>query len=689
MERIKKQKNRVLIIIISIILVTIASVTLSQAVKLKTGAQYSYYYSTLKAGDIADESIVSSASFDVIDFEKTDLAKTEAVSKVLPRFTVSMESSYKMLDEFEKIKKEGTYSEKVYNYAYEILYKLINQGYFDFTDSSKIVGDGFTEVSITNSGEVVSLSDVVTKSNISLWVYQQLSKYRDDLSEDGISNVQKIVLSCATENVRYNEYETVKATLGTEEAVENITRTIEKGQVLIEKDHVISDEQLELLLLISSQEKLSFNEVLGQLLFYIICFSMEFIAYAFLMKKDEEHFVLYSVSLTLSVIVSLAATFFTISFFSIVESNFLGIYLPVIFAPVFMTMMTGKKKIGFIASFLFGTGVCLLPGAGIRTLFFCLVSGCVCVYTVRFVNKRTDSILQWIVSVLIVSVLYILFTVSAYAKFEEIGIQIIVLSAITFASIVLINIILPICEKLMNLPTVYRLYELASGDSKLLKKLSAAAPGTFNHSCQVSELAQAAALQVGADSLLAKVGGMYHDIGKTDHPEYFVENQSGENKHEDLNPSLSASIIKSHVKVGAEKGREAGLPKEIVDIIFQHHGNDVISFFYHEAVKDNDEDDGEVEKADYSYNATIPSTRECAIVMLADSVEAAARTIQNPTAAQFEKLINQIVNTKIEHGQLKACNLTMKDLDIISQSFLKSLSAMYHSRIEYPDEEDD
>lgn len=688
MKKTDNSKKKFIIVLICIAALTLSATGVSILIKMRTQTVYSKYYSSLKCGDIAEDSITASSSFDVIDYAETEIIKDRVISSVIPRYTISMQASHDMLSAFESIRNSGVYNNIVINYSYEVLYKLVTSGFFDWQENSKAVADGSDSVFITNNQSILPLIDTVTQSNLHDWVYANLREFDDRMTDSEIEQALTIVVSCAKVNVTYNELETQKARELASNSVQPVVVPIEKGQVIIEKDHVITQEQLDLLLLVASQEKTSFTDIAAKFVFCLICFSFEAFILFELLKKEETHFVTYTVSMTVTVVISFAATYFFVNGLTVVNGNFMGIYLPVMFAPVLIAMMTGKRNLGYISSVLFSTGICFIPGAGIETLFFSLLSGCACVYTVRFVNRRVDSILQGALSVAIVAVSYLIFSITGLYLIADIWPQLLSLSAITLASILLINIILPVCERLMNLPTVYRLYELAYGDSKLLKMLASEAPGTYNHSTQVSVLAQAAAADVGANALLAKVGGMYHDIGKTDHPEYFVENQSGENKHEELKSSLSASIIKSHVKVGADKGREAGLPKEVVDIIYQHHGNDVISFFYHEAVKDKDENN-DVEMTDYQYNADLPSSRECAIVMLADSVEAAARTIQSPTAAQFEKLINQIVMTKIEHGQLKDCNLTMREIEVVCQSFLKTLNAMYHSRIVYPEDEDE
>lgn len=239
-------------------------------------------------------------------------------------------------------------------------------------------------------------------------------------------------------------------------------------------------------------------------------------------------------------------------------------------------------------------------------------------------------------------------------------------------------------EMLLNTASVFRLMDLSDLNSPTMKKMLITAGGTYNHSLMVASLAENACHQIGANSLVARVGAYYHDIGKMDQPEYFVENQTGQNKHDEINPSLSVSVIRSHVKKGVEKARALRMPKQVIDIISEHHGNAVISYFYNEAK----EKDPSVNPEDYAYSGTPPSTRESAVVMLADTVEAACRTLEKPSVPRLDKFIRVLINGKIEHHQLDNCGLTFKDLDTIRESFVQILAGYYHSRIEYPDQKD-
>ena len=252
--------------------------------------------------------------------------------------------------------------------------------------------------------------------------------------------------------------------------------------------------------------------------------------------------------------------------------------------------------------------------------------------------------------------------------------------ALTGALTVLILLIL---DTVFNLTTPLRLLELANPAQPLLKRLLQVAPGTYNHSIQMGNLAEAAAEAIGANPLLARVGAYYHDVGKTVRPEYFVENQIYvDNPHNRLNPNLSKLAITAHVRDGEHLARVYGLPQPVVDIIKQHHGTSVLSYFYHKALQSSKDN---VYEESYRYEEQKPRSKEASIVMLADSVEAAARAMQNPTRRKIQGMIQEVIKQKIEDGQLDESALTQGDLHKIRESFDMSLRGLAGHRIAYPE----
>lgn len=243
----------------------------------------------------------------------------------------------------------------------------------------------------------------------------------------------------------------------------------------------------------------------------------------------------------------------------------------------------------------------------------------------------------------------------------------------------------PLMELSFGYTTDSSLHELANLDQPLLRRLMLEAPGTYHHSVIVGSLAESAASDIGANPLLAKVCGYYHDIGKLKNPLYFIENQkNGKNVHNKLAPSMSCLILTSHVKNGMELAREKKLGQDILDAISQHHGTNLISFFYNKA-KQQAKENQVVNIDNFRYPGPKPQTRETALVMLADVVEAASRTLEQPTPARIQGLVQQLFNKLFSDNQLDECPLTLKDLHSIARSFNKILNGIYHHRIEYPD----
>jgi len=252
----------------------------------------------------------------------------------------------------------------------------------------------------------------------------------------------------------------------------------------------------------------------------------------------------------------------------------------------------------------------------------------------------------------------------------------------------MVSALAPLVEGLFAYTTDVKLLELANREQPLLRDLELRAPGTYHHSMMVGHLAEKAAEAIGANALLAKVNGYYHDIGKMRRPHFFVENitvHQGENRHEKLSPSMSARIIQAHVKDGLEMGRENQLAPAILCGIGEHHGTSVIRFFYEKAKESLDPEKGEsVAEHDYRYPGPKPQTREAGILMLADSVEAASRTLSDTSPARIQQLVQRIINNYFRDGQLDECSLTLRDLHAIARTFIDTLSAIRHERIDYP-----
>jgi cyclic-di-AMP phosphodiesterase PgpH len=255
---------------------------------------------------------------------------------------------------------------------------------------------------------------------------------------------------------------------------------------------------------------------------------------------------------------------------------------------------------------------------------------------------------------------------------------------------ILVTGLLPFIERIFDIQTEISLLELGDAAHPLLQELVRRAPGTYNHSINVASIAEAASEAIGANGLLVRVGAYFHDIGKMLKPAYFIENQGQTgNRHESLLPAMSTLVIIAHVKDGADLARQHRLPKRIIDFIEQHHGTTLVEYFYREASRRSEEanDDTDVDENNFRYPGPKPQTKEAGVMMLSDAVESASRTLTEPTHSRIENLVEEIAMKRLLDGQFDECGLTLQELRIIQGSLIKSLTAVYHGRVKYPDQE--
>ncbi len=343
-------------------------------------------------------------------------------------------------------------------------------------------------------------------------------------------------------------------------------------------------------------------------------------------------------------------------------------------------------RLAILFSFIFGIIVSLIAGNELTIGLYALLSSYTAVFAVSRYKQRT-MILQggFLISMANVVYIMILFFLEGQPDFLTFAFSALMgICSGLFVSMI-VMIILPILEWLFKIPTDLRLLELSNFNEPLLRRQAMEAPGTHHHALMVADLAEAAADAIGANSLLAKVAAYYHDIGKITQPQYFIENITGKNPHEKLTPNMSVMIIKKHVKDGVELARQAGLGKDIVDIIKQHHGNSLISFFHSKACENlKTVDSSPILEDNFRYTGPRPRSREAAIVLIADSVEAAARSMKNPSPSSLKLMVNKITTAKFKDHQFDECELTFRELTIIAETLYNRLLRNNHSRIEYP-----
>lgn len=392
------------------------------------------------------------------------------------------------------------------------------------------------------------------------------------------------------------------------------------------------------------------------------------------------------------------------------QDSFNLLLMPFALAPMTLTILLGRNQGLFAVMFGSLLGCLLVP---VGTLFVFLISSLFVwllgVYITQNARKRGRVVQAGFYSGLAAVSLFILLGVLApfklsdltSAEWQIVGVQVLCGIVTGIFSGMLVGGCLPFLESGFGVTTDIGWVELSDLNHPMLKRMSLEAPGTYQHSLMVAHLAETAAEAIGANATMCRVCSYFHDLGKLNKPSYFIENASpDQNPHDDLTPTMSALVIMAHVKDGVDMAIKNGLNCEIHDVIQQHHGTSLVYFFYRKALeardqvkqsveegKANEDDVPEVAEKNFRYSGPKPQFRESAIISLADSVESASRSLQKPTPQKVEQLVEEIVRSRINDGQLDECDLTLRELDLIKTSLVTTLRSIMHTRIVYPKEE--
>jgi putative nucleotidyltransferase with HDIG domain len=522
------------------------------------------------------------------------------------------------------------------------------------------------------------------KVNELLSARQQLSQELELIpySLEVIDAVKDVALPLVRANMFFNPIATAEEKEKARESVEPLwipknTRIIDKGERVTEK-HL---KQLETLGLLQGSGA-HYMGYLGLLILLLIIFIVVGIYLAIFAKTFYQNpSLLFLIGLI---------TIITLAF--AIAANFFSAYLIPVAMGVILIAVLLDTNLAILFNIVFALLVGLITGTNFNYMFVAFVGGMAAVYGVARLYRRNDLARAGIyVAVVNVVTIFALFVLTVDFRLEYLFLRDLSIALFSgvgsglFSAVMAIGL-LPYLESAFNLTTAVTLLELSNPNQPLLKKMLIEAPGSYHHSIVVGNLAEAAAEELKADPLLARVGAYYHDLGKIKRPYFFTENQfSGENPHKNLSPNLSALIIRSHVKDGYEMAKNAKMPKVITDIIRQHHGTGLVSFFYQKALESGRYE--KVNEEDFRYEGPLPQTKEAAIIMLADSVEAAVRSLSKPTVGRVEGTVRKIIKEKLNDGQLDECPLTLQELDKIGDIFTHILSGIFHTRIEYPEKE--
>jgi putative nucleotidyltransferase with HDIG domain len=498
-----------------------------------------------------------------------------------------------------------------------------------------------------------------------------------------------VVFSLLEPNLFYDREETDRRRDQVLASVKEYAGVVSRGEVIISAGQIVGAEAAaKLRSLMQTKARLESPSLLraifpfaGRVL--LISFPIFFLG-LFLRFFKPPVFDRFSNLLLMSfLLLALSAAVYSLSF-----SEVLSKYLvPVAIASMLLTILF-DLEVGIVSTLFFSLVVGELYRFDLELVVISALAGTVAAFSVREVRHRSNFYRP----ILYTSLAYVVF-IYVMESFKlktpmEILPQCGYGLANGFLSPILTIGLLPLFETVFGLTTDITLLELSDLNRPLLKRMALEAPGTYHHSIMMGTLAEAAAKEIGANSLLARVGAYYHDIGKMLKPEYFVENLMGsKNKHEKLTPSMSALILESHVKEGRELAKKAKLPTLIVDFIEQHHGTSLMTYFYRKAI-DQGAEPAEIE-SDFRYPGPRPTFKESAIVMLADSLEAASRTLEDPSPARIRSLVTKIIGDKFQSGELDDSTLSFKEMHTVQESFIQVLNALFHHRIEYPDEKEE
>ncbi len=493
----------------------------------------------------------------------------------------------------------------------------------------------------------------------------------------------------------------------TKEKIENALNSVEvsylrkkSGEIIVRKGERVNEIAYKF---IEAQNKIlrkniTLRRILANLLILTL---LTFLGYRLtriyrqkIAKEKEFIFPLIMAANTLGIIVIKGSIFVfglverSLQFQSLLQNGIIFFAVPFVF-PVSLTAVLVDGISALIVSFFITVLIILLTAGNIKLVLFTIFSSISVIYLLRKTTRSSSLMLASLVLGIFnfIIAFFILFYYGYNISLSFlVGLLIITVVGSVFTG-GLVSTFSPMFESFFNIVSDMKLSELASMDNQLLKELSMSAPGTYQHSVRVANLAEAAAQRIGANSLLVKVGAYYHDIGKIKKPEYFIENlrQGEENKHTRLAPKISALILKNHVKDGVDMAEEYGLPEEIINFIKEHHGTKLMSFFYNKALSMAEENGEEIQEEEYRYPGPKPTSKETAILMIADAIEAASRTLNFPVSpGKIQHLVERIVKDIIDDGQLSDSNLTFSELSEIKKSFVENLAASFHSRIDYP-----
>jgi cyclic-di-AMP phosphodiesterase PgpH len=649
----------------------------------------------LRLFDIATETIRSPITIE--DKETTERLKKEAADKVTDIYTLKKEYAENRVDLISslfttivEIQNEIKEEKKEPTKMMDALKERLPQEWFSYLSADeweKLLHAAPEDIETAKEAAVTAVHSIMAERITQSELEKARAKVQDELKYVMLSpSLKEIVVKLTKQaiipNVIYDRTATEEKRRQAMDEVKPVK--ILQGQVIVEEGQFITNEiyhQLQLVGLLQNDR--SFQPLIGLFLFVLLLLSP--IVYYFGREQANKNLFVYTAIFTIMLLV--------MELVRLIPENdafSTGYLVPVAFGTMLVRIFIGER-IAIMTSILYAVCGSLMFNEGMGANGTIQVS--LAIYLVTsglagsfFLHKQLRKAKIWqagifVAFINIVVMLALTLLKNGHYSLKEIGMFLLMAFASGVFSAILTIGLLPVFEACFGILSSMKLIELSNPNHPLLRKILTEAPGTYHHSIMVANLAEAACEAIGANGLLARVACYYHDIGKTKRPQYFIENQIGGNPHDHLSPQLSKNIILAHVSDGVVILKKHRMPKEIVDIAEQHHGTTLLKYFYHKAL----EQTGYVSEEEFRYPGPKPQTKEAAIISIADSVEAAVRSLSNPSQEKIEKIVRSIIAERLQDNQLNECDITLRELEMVARSLCETLNGVFHSRIEYPE----
>ncbi len=646
---------------------------------------------SVQIGSVATQRYV--ALKDEVDTVATEKKKAEAAATVGPLYKHDLEIEqqsiseiegfFKRLDEMQGTLRAGeSLSDAIKNTSlklpvvlsvrqYSAYQVLSQQDKLEFQKSCINIVNSIYEQGVT--------AEAVEKSREQINTNLQQTQWNSELQEMGMA----VLNSALKANLVLDTDAMQLARQKKEDEVEDVI--IKKNQKIVDEGENITAEiyrKLETMNLINTENTAeTILPVFSSIVVVLLIFASVFLFFYSSNKKwhslkKNEMVILFTIYM---IVVLLLRVMSEVPYFTLI---------PLSVFPMLVSLLISRRVALLLNCFVSIIG-CFVFNGDVEFLLYFLLTGEFAALIMRYAEKR-----KYVFPVAVCVAVINFISMMAVGLFFEKGYsQGLLYSSAYGAAAGLIAVILsigslPFWEAIFEANTPLRLLELTNPNNELLRRLMIEAPGTYHHSLIVANLAETAAYEIDANAALARVGAYYHDIGKLKSPLYFSENQAGENPHDQMEPYSSTQIITAHTTAGVQMAKERGLPKAIINIIQEHHGNSLVKFFYYKALKQYGADN--VKEQDYRYQSCVPQSREAAIVMMADTVEAAVRSMvgQGKSLDDVEEFIKMLIKDKLDDGQLDKSGLAISDLETIRKSFIEVFKGMYHNRVAYPKKEE-